>query len=1137
MPGSDDDVADRKLSKRLIKQLQDKLNYTEEAVRQLSNRELASAEQKLEIEDRPMARLLFELDNHCGDSGTIPVDGPTRALEQAEQARASSPSLSTDIAGVPTGSSLFSIDARVEMPLAGLTATSGWTAHGPGNIGGRTRAIAIDPTNTARIYAAGAGGGVWRSTDSGTSWIPLDDRMANLAVCSLAIDPSNSNTLYAGTGEGFGNADAQRGDGIFRSTDGGLTWTQLATTAANPNFFQVNSLAITPNGQTLLAATGNGIYRSTNSGVGWNQASSINTGNLQIDPNDANKAIAGGLGNGRAYFSTDGGASWTSATRPTTTGGRVQVCYAAADSSVTYASVQANPSQIWRSTNGGQSYSSRNANAGASPANFLGAQGWYDNIIWAGDPTDPNLVIVGGIDLWRSTNAGNNLTRISTWQSDDSVHADHHTIVSDPGYNGTTNRRVYFGNDGGIHRTDDATTAGNNASAPFTNGWVNLNNGYGVTQFYYGDGHLGTNTIVAGAQDNGTLRFTPAQGENGWNSVWGGDGGDVASDPSDSQIWYGEYVYLQIFRDSTGGAGGDFPNGYICGRYWDNGWKWKPAPFTITDAKNDDAQFIAPFELDPNDPDRLLGGALSLWRTNDAKTANSINPPGGPSWETIKDAIGSSGRTHGITAIAIAHGDSDVVVVGHANGSVFRSTNATANTPTWLQVETNGIGANRKCLSVTIDPDDHAVIYASFAGYQSDNLWGSADGGQTWTDMSGNLPDAPIFDVTIHPQRSSWLYAATEVGLFASEDGGQTWSPTNEGPANVSCRDLFWMGCRLVVVTHGRGTFEINLHIANAFPAPNVVMTGSENVNVRGNQFTRYKLSVTNRAEFPNSLFLPSRDLPPCGLNTVSARTWVDIHNADTDQRIYGFCALRSSSDLDNIWFAVAHGTAPPSAVYVVLRDRRCPSNFQSNDVSLGPSRTRTRFKFLDDIQTTNKFTDDGGPATANKFRDDIQTRNKFTDDGGPSTRFKFIDDGPTTRNKFADDGGVPTTRNKFIDDGGSGGGRSANKALDDVKSPALDPGPSPRVPAGLLPFALATPHHAAPSAVAAAGGAGQIDHGELIAAIEELDEYVSALADLFQQGGGGYDYAELEAEYGSAAAELQHAIEVYNDLASGAGA
>jgi photosystem II stability/assembly factor-like uncharacterized protein len=922
-----------KLTKKIVKQFQSELGYTTETIKKLSERRIAKALHKLELGDRPMARLEHERSALLDDRGKIPDNSLDRALRQVDTFRAKAPSASGEVANMPAGTTLFSVDARMEAPTAGLPAgNTGWTALGPGNIGGRTRAIVIDPANPARIFAASVGGGVWISHDSGASWSSTNDLMANLAVCSLVMDPTDANRLYAGTGEGFGNADAIRGAGIFRTTDAGSTWHQLAATGSNSDFFFVNALVISSDGTTLLAGTNSGIFRSTDSGQNWSRTHTGGIGNLSFDPADANRLIAGGLDNGQAYFSTDGGNSWQAASRPTSVSGRIQVCYAMANSATVYASVQASPSQIWRSTDGGQSYASRTASFDGEDANHLGAQGWYDNVIWAGDPTDANLLIAGGIDLWRSTDGGNTLSPISTWWSDDSAHADHHTVVSDPGYNGVGNRRVYFGNDGGIYRAQDVTTVGNNASEPYINGWEDLNNGYGVTQFYYGAGHIGTNTIMGGAQDNGTLRYTPAQGFEGWNEVWGGDGGDVASDPSDPQVWYGEYVFLEIFRDTSGGTSATFPDDYISGRYWDGGWKWKPQPFCIPDAKNGQAQFIAPFELDPNEPDRLLGGAMSLWRTNDAKTPNTTT--GGPSWAAVKPPIGNSRWTHSITSIAIAHGNADIVMIGHANGNVYRSENATDNTPQWQRVDTNGINANRHCLALTIDPDDHDLVYAGFGGFQADNLWRTSDGGQHWTDISAGLPDAPIRDITTHPQRSSWVYLATQVGVFASEDRGANWSPTNEGPANVACRDFFWMGSRLVCVTHGRGMFEIDLAIADAFPAPVLAFTGTEDYSVEGNPFTRFKLTVTNRAAYPDSLFRLSPDLPPCGQNANASRTWVDIYNGDTHQRIYGFCAFRSADNLDQLWFALPRGEAPPKNVYIVMKDRRCAATYTSNSVA-----------------------------------------------------------------------------------------------------------------------------------------------------------------------------------------------------------
>ena len=230
---------------------------------------------------------------------------------------------------------------------------------------------------------------------------------------------------------------------------------------------------------------------------------------------------------------------------------------------------------------------------------YLGAQGWYDNALWV-DPTNADHVIVGGIDLWRSTNGGVTLSRISTWwKAPDSAHADHHFIMEHPDYNGTTNKTVYFANDGGMYVADDIELANDD------DGWQELNNNLSITQFY-GMGVSPDGTVVGGTQDNGTLIY---KGDSeGWTTTFGGDGGFSASDPTDSNYIYGEYVYLQIHRSTNGGFG----SSYI----YDN-------------AMTNGANFIAPFVLDPNNANRILGGAAELWVSDNVKA-------GTPSWSSKK---------------------------------------------------------------------------------------------------------------------------------------------------------------------------------------------------------------------------------------------------------------------------------------------------------------------------------------------------------------------------------------------------------------------------------------------------------------------------------------------------------------------
>jgi hypothetical protein len=516
----------------------------------------------------------------------------------------------------------------VQEPQAGTLAAGvepdSWTWLGPGNIGGRIRAIVIHPTSTNTMWVGSVSGGIWRTDNAGRSWFPVNDFLANLSVSTLVINPTNPNIMYAGTGEGLNGSvgkesftDGIQGAGVFQSVDGGVTWSQLASTA-NANWFYVNRLAISPDGNTILAATNSGIWRSTDGGTTWTQRTSIRRAfDIDFQPGDSSRAIAGELGTtngaiGTALYSADGGQTWTPAKfSPAVSGGRIDLAYAPGLNFFVYASVDQNSGDVYQSTDGGKNYTRVNTGNG-----FLGSQGGYDNVIWV-NPQDPNFVIVGGILLWRSTDGGKNFTLISNGMrypdGTASPHADNHVIVAHPNFNNTTNQTVYVGNDGGIFQTDVVKTAN-----PF-NGWAELNNNLGITQFYGAAGNAATGVIVGGTQDNGTVTFNG--GTESWTTLLGGDGGYCAADPTNPNYFYGEYINLEIFRSSNGGRENSAisiycdpaqinPNGSVCN-----------SSTGIGDAGSNGANFIAPFILDPNDANTMLAGGLSLWRSTDVKTA------------------------------------------------------------------------------------------------------------------------------------------------------------------------------------------------------------------------------------------------------------------------------------------------------------------------------------------------------------------------------------------------------------------------------------------------------------------------------------------------------------------------------------
>jgi photosystem II stability/assembly factor-like uncharacterized protein len=702
------------------------------------------------------------------------------------------------------------IEALASPETAGGLSAANWEELGPGNIGGRIRSIAIHPANPDTMWVGSVSGGIWRSNDAGASWNPVDDFMGNLAVTSLVFAPGNPAVMLAGTGEGFFNGDAIRGAGIFRSVDGGVTWSQLPSTA-NSSFYWVNRLSFSPDGSILLAATGSGIWRSADVGDSWTSVFSgtgaVRSLDVDFHPTDSNLAVAHFNDYDAAsstfftsgLFSTDGGASWTEASglHVPSNLARVELTYhrgwTGPGNGCVYAFQAVNGGKLLRSVNGGAAYSP------VSDVN-VGSAGWYYDAIWV-DPTDTDaipaddVVIVGGLDLHRSVDGGGSFTKISQWFSwPASAHADHHAIVEHPAFDGLSNRRVFFGNDGGIWKTEDVY-----AVAPLS-GWTSLVNGLAITQGYGASRSPVSGTVILGTQDAGTLRGTPSAGPNGWTTMFGGDGGFCASDLIDPTFHYGEYVRAQVHRSSDGGASGS----WIDGKHWNGfAYVWKPPPYLIPDAQSGAASFIAPILLDPNVPERLLVGGASLWRTNDSKAP--LTPSTGPAWFEIKQPVAGGSR---ISAIAVAQGDSDVIWVGHDNGDVYSTANGGAGSPTWTRRdETSPPLPNRKATRITIASADATRVLVTFGGFAGDNLWETTDGGSSWAAASG-MPAVPLRDVEINPAHLDWLYVASELGVLISEDGGSTWSVSTDGPSLVSVDELFWSQGNLYAATHGRGVFR-----------------------------------------------------------------------------------------------------------------------------------------------------------------------------------------------------------------------------------------------------------------------------------------------------------------------------------------
>ena len=656
------------------------------------DREDGESEQDRPGPDSPGAAMEWVLQAHRDENGNIPRDGLTRARAQADAMRRASLASSSETA------------ASGGAPAAAGISRSAWTWIGPSNIGGRVRAVVIPPNATSTIVTGGVAGGIWKSTNGGTTWRVIDDFLANLAVSCMVFRPSDPNRLFAGTGEGFFNSDSIRGAGIFTSLNQGETWTQLPSTA-NVNFDFVNRLAFSSDGSILLAATRAGLFRSLDLGGSWTQVSTQgNMLDVKFIGGSSTQVVAAGR-NRNAFYSSNGGQSWTASGGfvPSGPAMRIELAVSASSPNVVYASLEEGTGQMWKSSDYGVNY------AKVSDSAHLSDQGWYDNALWV-DPTNADHVLAGGVSLFRSTNGGVSFSTRTT------CHVDQHAIVHDPGFNGSTNRRVYVGSDGGVCKMEDVSI----------NAVTSLRNGLGITQFYGADGLSSDGRIFGGTQDNGTLLYNPASGGTSWTAIASGDGGFSTADRINNYL-YGEFQYLGVHRSVNGGASSLITG---CG---------KPAPYRLDDgcsSSTTTTNFIAPILLDPNTPDRLLAGGRLLWRTDDPRSPNTATT--GPIWEVIKASAGSN-----ISAIAVAPGNSDIIWVGHSNGDLFVTSNGTAGTPTWTK--SDGALPNRVITSVAIDRGDPRVAYISMGGFSTDNLWRTTNTGATWQDVTGSggaaLPD------------------------------------------------------------------------------------------------------------------------------------------------------------------------------------------------------------------------------------------------------------------------------------------------------------------------------------------------------------------------------------------------------------
>ena len=685
---------------------------------------------------------------------------------------------------------------------------------------GRLAGVAASPTDPSTYYVAAAGGGVWKTTNAGASWKPMTDSQQTLAMGAIAVAPTNGNILYAGTGEADNSGDSQPGVGILRSTDAGATWTlsqgpgniffnsglttsKIAVDPTNPN---VVYAAMANLGENKGFRAGTGIYKSTDGGVTWaNTTASINTNvaysDVAINPKSPSTltmaigSVFGSNDNG-VYQSTNAGQTWTllNIGKANTDFGRISVAVSPSNPQVVYTTVESVSTSgvllVARTDNGGTSWTD------VTPSvNYMGGQGWYDQ--WASvNPTNSANVFVGGSagdssPILESLDSGATWSQIgqsSSSNGSNGPHADHHAAAW------TSDGKLIEGNDGGIWRLDDPT--------PSSIKWTDLNAAISTIQFQGIALDPADPTIaLGGSQDNGTERYS---GSLGWTLTDGGDGGEVAFDQQDPTIAYhvapiASFGPNDYFRKSTDG-----------GKTWGSYASGLPNSGADEAGPGQSTNFYPPFVLDPNNGQRLILGSSDLYLSTDGANSWTNLTAGKSGWPSTDptNALAISTTNGGNTIYAaIGGGSGTKLLVSSDGGQTWTTRNLPSGTGTISDLQ--------------IDPTNDQVAYAVTSSFGSNpgHVFQTINRGASWTSISANLPDLPTWTLQIDPNTPGTLYVGNDTGVSYTINGGSSWATLGTGlpHAQVLQLDLNAAFNTLGAATHGRGMFEI--------PTPGVLVT------------------------------------------------------------------------------------------------------------------------------------------------------------------------------------------------------------------------------------------------------------------------------------------------------------------------
>lgn len=710
--------------------------------------------------------------------------------------------------------------------------TSNWVHRGPHNVGGRTRALAVDVGNPEVILAGGVSGGMWKSTDGGRSWrkTTAPHQLHSVSCIVQNRAPGQRHIWYYGTGESYprGGTAAHpnfsdafyRGDGIYKSTDGGDSWSLLpstvsATPEAEDAFDYVFGLE-TFGQDGVLAATSNGLFRSTDGGTSWERVlyfgPAYRSTEIAATPSGVLYATIGGIGPDNGVYRSTDGLRWDRICPPQwpDTTQRTSIGIAPSNENVVYffSFLFGSKTRLWKYEHG---------------------RGWTDltaNLPWQGEmitydghmmiirvkPDDENVLFVGTVGLYRSTDGGQSFELIGAYSD---FHVDQHAIVFHP-----SNPRVMFvGNDGGVFKTEDdlAGPTLDPKSGERHIAWQSLNNGYLTTQFYsvaVDHGTSGSETILGGTQDNAFLYTNSSDARAPWAVIFGGamDGGYTAITDGGSYFYGTQAGSFAVWRF-------DFPNGQL---RWTN--------VTPTRARGG-TLWMPPFILDPHDQKIMyLPWQDQLWRNSNLTAIPYVFPPAPTevNWERLENVSGGA-----ITALGMSPGQPRRLYYATFSwtpgAKLFRLDDPHVGQPQPEEITASNFPYYPYCPAIgciAVDPRDARRLLVAFPNYRVISIYASEDGGSSWLPVAGNLEENP--DGTGSGPSVRWIsilyvqdqpvyFAGTSVGLFSTTklDGMSTvWEQEAAeviGNVVVDMIDVRQSDGFIAVGTHGNGVYSTYL--------------------------------------------------------------------------------------------------------------------------------------------------------------------------------------------------------------------------------------------------------------------------------------------------------------------------------------